>query len=99
MSAVDSLRRCDTERMQPAELAILEAVKAVERMPADGRLTHAVFLLDRARNAVADYIDGIYPQPVSPVAEPSEGDRTTWVDTASGETGPAEFRAGEWRER
>ena len=43
--------------MVPAELRIMDAIGAVERMAADVRLTEAVVLLDQARNKVADYVD------------------------------------------
>ena len=55
----DPLRRCDIERMSPAELAIHSAMLAVETLPADERLTRAVTFLERAQEAVADYIDGV----------------------------------------
>jgi hypothetical protein len=50
-------RRNDTLQMVPAELRIMDAIGAVERMAADVRLTEAVVLLDQARNKVADYVD------------------------------------------
>lgn len=43
----------------PAELAIYEAMLAVEKMPADIRLTHAGIKLQEAKNLVADFIDGV----------------------------------------
>ena len=55
----DPLRRCDTLRQTKAEAAILEAMRHVEAMPADTRLTDAVTLLDRARASVADFVDGV----------------------------------------
>jgi pyridoxal biosynthesis lyase PdxS len=52
-------RRVSIEDMTLAERAILDAVAAVERMPADVRLTDAVVLLQAARESVADYVDGV----------------------------------------
>lgn len=43
--------------MTPAELAIYNAVQAVEEVGADPLLTDAVVLLQRARDKVADYVD------------------------------------------
>lgn len=55
-------RRIDMGRWIAAERAIYDAVQAVEQMPADVRLTDAVVLLQAARDAVADYQDGISPK-------------------------------------
>ena len=55
----DIPRRTDLSRMTPAELAIRQAMLTVEEGGADVRLTDAVVLLGEAREAVADYIDGI----------------------------------------
>jgi hypothetical protein len=44
-----------------AERAIFDAVQLVEQMGADVRLTDAVILLGKARERVADYIDGVTP--------------------------------------
>lgn len=52
-------RRNDVTQNTPAELAIREAMRAVEALPADERLTAAVVFLDRAHDAVADYVDGV----------------------------------------
>ena len=52
-------RRCDTRRNTPAELFIRAAVEEFEAVGADPRLTDAVNLLQEAREAVADYIDGV----------------------------------------
>lgn len=51
-------RRIDIKRNTPAELAIREAVHAVEMTGAHPLLTDAVILLDQARGKVADYVDG-----------------------------------------
>lgn len=52
-------RRADTDRYVKAETAIREAMLAVESMPADERLTDAVMYLSRAKDAVADFVDGV----------------------------------------
>ena len=49
--------RARLEQMTPAELAIRNAILAVEQMPADAGLTEAVTLLMRAQSAVADFVD------------------------------------------
>lgn len=51
-------RRIDINRYVPAETAIREAILRVEEMPADVRLTEAVVLLGRAKDKVADFVDG-----------------------------------------
>lgn len=50
-------RRARLELMTQAELAIRDAIRAVEEMPADEGLTEAVTLLMRAQSAVADFVD------------------------------------------
>lgn len=50
-------RRNRVDQMFPAELAIREAVLAVERLGADVKLTEAVILLQQAKDKVADYVD------------------------------------------
>ena len=52
-------RRSRLDHNTDAELAIRAAVDAVERIGADVRLTDAVVLLQEAREAVADYVDGV----------------------------------------
>lgn len=52
-------RRAHVDKMVKAELAIREAMLAVEEMPADVRLTDAGVLLEKARNKVADFVDGV----------------------------------------
>lgn len=54
----DPLRRRDVKRQFPAERAIYTAVRLVEEMGADARLTDAVLSLQEAAERVADYIDG-----------------------------------------
>jgi hypothetical protein len=44
--------------MTPAELAISEAIQAVEKVGASKALTDAVLLLSRARDRVADHVEG-----------------------------------------
>lgn len=45
--------------MTPAELAIRDAIDAVESLPADIRLTQAVTLLSAAQTRLADYVDKV----------------------------------------
>lgn len=52
-------RRVRLDLLTPAEKAIYDAMQSVEALPADVRLTDAVNLLHAAREAVADYVDGI----------------------------------------
>jgi hypothetical protein len=62
LSMVDSWkpsRRSDVRQMTPAELFIRAAVAEVEAVGADPRLTDAVELLQAAKDAVADYVDGV----------------------------------------
>jgi pyridoxal biosynthesis lyase PdxS len=53
-------RRARMDRWVPAEHAIHAAIEAVERMPADVRLTDAVVLLGQAKDRVADYVDAVH---------------------------------------
>jgi len=55
--ANDPLRRNDVQRHTPTERAIFDAIKMVEEMPADERLTAASILLSEAQSKVADFID------------------------------------------
>lgn len=55
----DIPRRIDVNRYVPAETAIREAILRVEEMPADPRLTNAVVLLLKAKDKVADFVDGV----------------------------------------
>lgn len=52
-------RRNILSKCEPAEKAIYGAMAAIETMPADERLTNAIYLLELARNQVADYIDKV----------------------------------------
>ena len=54
-------RRIRMDRWTPAERAIYDAIQVVEAAGADERLTDAVILLGRAKDRVADYVDGIVP--------------------------------------
>ena len=56
-------RRIQLQKLTPAELAIVNAVYLVEEMGADVRLTNAVNLLAKARDQVADFVDGIFTKP------------------------------------
>jgi hypothetical protein len=55
----DIPRRAYVEKMVPAELAIRNAMLAVEEMGADTRLTEAVILLEAAKDKVSDFVDGV----------------------------------------
>lgn len=52
-------RRAQMQQWVPAEKAIYDAVQLVEGMGASVRLTDAVVLLGKAREAVADFVDQI----------------------------------------
>lgn len=52
-------RRAYIDKMTRAERAIYNALQEVEKVGADVRLTDAVNLLSEAREAVADYVDGV----------------------------------------
>lgn len=54
----DPWRRVNLNRMEPSELAIRNAITAVEELGADERLSQAVVLLGEAKELVGDYIDG-----------------------------------------
>ena len=58
------IRRIRLDLNDPAELAIHEAMKKIENMAADTRLTEAITHLSIAKNCVADFIDGIESTPV-----------------------------------
>jgi hypothetical protein len=53
------MRRNDMTQMCEAELKIMAAMEAVEKMVADVRLTDAVNLLVSAKDSVADFIEGV----------------------------------------
>jgi hypothetical protein len=63
----DFSRRYDMTRQTTVERAIVLAMRMVEEMGADVRLTRAVTLLDQARDSVADFVDGVEP-PAQPAA-------------------------------
>lgn len=56
-----AIRRRTIEQLSKGERAIYDAVDTIEEMGADIRLTDAVVLLQEAREAVADYVDGVNP--------------------------------------
>lgn len=58
MSTWTPPRRICQEKLTPAELAICAAMEAVERAGCDVLLTEAVILLSKARDKVADFVDG-----------------------------------------
>ena len=53
------LRRVRLDLNTPAELAIFKAMQEVEKAGADVRLTEATMLLAKAKDCVADFIDGV----------------------------------------
>ncbi len=55
----DPWRRRDVLQQTRAEHAIVAAMREVEMMAADPRLTDAVVLLQRAHESVADFVDGV----------------------------------------
>lgn len=55
----DIPRRCQLEHMTPAERAIYDAMGVVEAAGCDVQLTEAVNLLQKARDRVADFVDGV----------------------------------------
>lgn len=57
MNDFDFPRRARIDLMTPAELAIREAMIAVEAVGAHPWLTEAVVLLEKAQSKVADYVD------------------------------------------
>lgn len=73
----DIPRRIRLDLMTPAELAIHNAMAAVENLPADPLLTEAVILLGQARDKVADFVDSTTPpdSPVPPLPPPPAGVR------------------------
>lgn len=70
----DIPRRCQLEHMTPAERAIYDAMGVVEAAGCDVQLTEAVNLLQKARDRVADFVDGVghpllsYPTDVAGLA-------------------------------
>lgn len=59
-------RRSRVDLLTPAERAIYDAVHVVEAAGAHPLLTDAVILLGRAREKVADFVDGIRAREVAP---------------------------------
>lgn len=55
-------RRHSLDLNTPAELAIRKAMIEVEKLTADGRLTEAVVLLEKAKTLVSDYVDNTQPE-------------------------------------
>lgn len=54
----DIPRRVQLDRLVEAERSIYGAVRAVEDLGADARLTDAVVLLQAAKESVGDFVDG-----------------------------------------
>lgn len=73
-------RSNDIDRMNPAEICIVDAMSAVNAMPADTRLTQAETLLQQAKTLVSDYVDATetYYQP----GEPLSASDKAMIDTA-----------------
>lgn len=88
-------RRIQLERMTPAERAIHDAVQVVEAAGCDVRLTKAVILLQKARDMVADFVDGVDQSPkpdvLQQVVAEREDYRMKWTQ-AQHETALAEKR-------
>lgn len=64
-NAADEIpRRIRMDLWTPAEKAIGAAITAVELSGADPRLTAAVCLLAKAKDRVADFVDGVEPAPM-----------------------------------
>ena len=59
---MDPMRRHRDDQRTPAELAIGQAMEAVEGAGAHPLLTDAVVLLGQARDRVADFVDGVAAQ-------------------------------------
>lgn len=55
----DPMRRRDSQRLNPVEKMLLDAMVEVENVGADPRLTDAVVLLGKARESLADYYDDV----------------------------------------
>ncbi len=55
-------RRCDIEKNEPAEIAILKAIEAVENEGAHEMLTDVVTKLAEAKELLGDYIDTVKPK-------------------------------------
>lgn len=58
----DFPRRNQLDKCVPAELAIFNAIEAVEKSGADLRLTSAVMKLQEAKEFVSDFVDGVEPK-------------------------------------
>jgi len=63
------LRRHNLNELSPAEIAFRNAMAEVEKLGADERLTDAIILLDKAKNKVADFIDGVETPKIKVVQE------------------------------
>lgn len=50
-------RRIRMDLWTPAEKAIYEALREVEKLPPDSQLTEAVILLQKAKDIVSDFVD------------------------------------------
>ena len=89
-------RRNRLDQMTPAELAIVNAIGAVEALPPDPRLTDAVVLLCKAQDRVADFVDGAPerealrppPPPLSHAHARADDEERCWCGHADCEVHP-----------
>lgn len=70
-------RRICLDRLTPAELALHQALVEVENLGADTRLTEVVVMIQKARDIVADCIEGVggkiaLPNPGAVTSPPGE---------------------------
>lgn len=74
-------RRMNLSLLTDAELSIFRAMQEVEKAGADERLTEAVILLDKAKNYVSDFVDGIKKFPPANVCSctPEQGEEIGWI--------------------
>jgi hypothetical protein len=95
-------RRNRLDLWVPAELAISDAMRAVEAAGAHPRLTDAVVLLGQAQNAVADFVDGV-TRPTATDTMPRAGEPETDNDAeweaVLASAGPEKLAAMEARVR
>lgn len=62
----DFPRRNSIGHLHPVEKALYETNAAIEALGASTSLTNAVNLVQQARNAVADHLEGVIAEPVKP---------------------------------
>lgn len=101
MSTNEIQRRNRLDLSEPAELAIRKAVDEVEKIGADVRLTKAINLLHKARELVADFIDGkpyvdLIDKPWIPDSMPPEKGKRVLVCRHSGEITTGRYTSDGW---